>query len=340
MALIAPAIMTVSPSFMEPDTIMQYSQTSNAFEMLPGGEPRVKIGSDDLAVYAKRLDLRTKMASGQVAYNMLPTVNPIFTIGVTPTYLARLRYEFDHHDAAAAGRWGHAITDLYRLGSQQAHFQLMRTALIFGISPALGEGLANAAGVTVVNLPADSNGNTTIVTYDNGQMALFLLQLIGAIKNRILNIGLGVDVAVLAPQRVIQAWEYNIVQLVQFQRQGAGTESTAGTVKIVAGYNQDDIMWGCDDTLIGKGSGGSDLIIVGIPELIVPTATNAINTNKFAELTPGMRANIMQYADMIAPREITAPLPGGATDTLTEHRITSGWVIRPEAVTLLNATYQ
>jgi hypothetical protein len=39
----------------------------------------------------------------------------------------------------------------------------MRTAELYGINPALGEGLVNTAGATTTNLPADSNGNDTIL---------------------------------------------------------------------------------------------------------------------------------------------------------------------------------
>lgn len=340
MPLIAPAIQTVSPSFMEPDTIMQYSQVSGAYELLPNGMPRVKIGADDLVVYAKRLDLRTKMSAGQAAYNLLPTVEPVFSLISTPTYLTRVRYEYDHHDSAAAARWGHSITNLYRLGSQQAHFQFMRTALLKGINPALGEGIVNAVGATSINLPTDTNGNDTISTYDNGQMGLFLLQLIGAIKTRTNNLGIPREITVLAPQRVLQQWEYSVVQLVQFQRAGAGTESTAGMVKLVAGVNDDTIKWVCDDTLINAGSGGNtDLIIFCMPEIAVPDAPNAIDTNIFARLTPGFLECTVQYCDMVAPREITVPLPAGAVDTVSEHRISSGWPVRPEAITLLSAAF-
>ena len=339
MSLIAPAIQTVSPSFMEPATIIQYSQVSGAFEMLPSGEPKVKLATDDLGVYAKRLDLRTKMASGQAAYNELPSVEPVFSLIFTPTYLTRVRYEFDHHDAAASGRWGHSITDLYRHGTLQAHFQFMRTALIFGVNPQLSEGIANAAGTTAALLPADSNGNTTITTYDNGQMALYLLQQIAAIKTKTNNFGIGRQFTILAPQRILAQWEYNIVQLVQFQRIGAGTESTAGTVKLVAGYNEDDIRWCADDTLIAKGSSSTDLIIIVMPEIELVKPPGAIDTNEFAKVTPAWMECTAMYCDMVQPREITTPVPGGAVDTLSEHRISSGWAIRPEAVFLLSAPY-
>ena len=340
MGIIAPAYATINPSFMEPDILMAYSQVSGAFELLPGGKPRVKLSDGDLAVYIKRLDLRTKLASGQAAYNMLPTVEPVFSLMSTPTYLTRCRAEYDHHDTAASGRWGVAIQQAYRLGMRQAHFNFMRTALLFGINPSFGEGITNTAGATSVNLPADTNGNQTIVTYDNGQMGFFLLQTISAIKTRTNQIGTGRGFAILAPQRVLASWEYNVVQLVQFQRPGAGTESTAGLAKMVAEVNEDDIMWLTDDTLIGKGSGGNDLIVFVMPEIEVVDAHNEINTNEFAKITPGFLDCTAMYTDMVAPREITTPLPGGAVDVLSEHRISSGWGVRPEAITLLSAQYQ
>ena len=340
MAIIAPAYVTINPSFVEPDILVAYSQVSGAFELLPKGQPRVKLSDGDLAVYIKRLDIRTKMASGQAAYNMLPNVEPVFSYISTPTYLTRARAEYDHHDTAAAGRWGVGIQQAYRLGMRQAHFQFMRSALLYGVNPSYGEGIVNAAGATSANLPADTNGNTTIVTYDNGQMGLFLLQILGSIKTKTNNIGIGRQFTILAPQRILQQWEYNVVQLVQYQRPGGGTESTAGLVKLVAEVNEDDIKWVADDTLIGKGSGGLDLIVFVMPEVEMPDANNEINTNEFAKITPGFLECTALYTDMIAPREITTPIPGGAVDVLSEHRISAGWGIRPEAIYLLTAQYQ
>lgn len=340
MGIIAPSYVTINPSFMEPDILTNYSQVSGAFELLPQGRPRVKIADSDLAIYIKTLNIRTKVASGQAAYNMLPTVEPVFSYISTPTYLTRCRAEWDHHDAAAAGRWGVGIQQVYRLGMRQAHFQFMRTALLYGVNPAFGEGIVNAPGAASVNLPADTNGNDTIVSYDNGQMGLFLLQILGAIKTKTNNVGIGHQFTILAPQRILVQWEYNVVQLVQFQRQGAGTESTAGLVKLVAEVNEDDIKWVADDTLIGKGSGGVDLVIFVMPELDIPEAQGEINTNEFSKITPGFLDNTAMYCDMVAPREITTPIPGGAVDVLSEHRISAGWGVRPEGIYLLSAQYQ
>jgi hypothetical protein len=340
MANIAPAFVIVNPSFIEPDLLLPYSQVSGAFETLAEGEPLVRLGEGDLFVYIKRVDVRTKVAAGTAAYNLLPSTSTAASMISTPTYLLRVRGEYDHHDTAAMGRWGIDIVSAQRLGMRQGHFQLARSALLYGFNPANGEGLVNTNGATAVSLPPDSNGNDTIVTYDNGQLGVFLLSQISAMKSRTNQLGIGREFTILLPQRIGAAMEYqNIVQLVQFQRIGAGVTTTAGIVKEVLDWNKDVIKWTYDDTLIGKGAGGSDLILITMPKVKKP-AGSRINTNEFAKLSPGMEACTLMYSDMPAPREIPTPIPGGAIDVLSEWRITSGWGVRPEAVTAISAIYQ
>jgi hypothetical protein len=340
MANIAPSFTIVNPSFIEPGLILPYSQASGAFECLAEGEPLVRLGEGDLYVYIRRVDLRTKVAAGGAAYNLLPSISTTFGMIQTPTYLLRVRGEYDHHDTAAVARWGTSIVDLQRLGMRQGHFQLTRNALLYGFQPANGEGLLNATGATTVNLPPDSFGNDTIITYDNGQLAIFLLSQISALKTRTNQLGIGRKFTILGPQRDLGAMEYqNIVQLVQFQRAGAGSLPTAGDVKDILEMNKDEIIWAYDDTLIGKGANGTDAIVIVMPEVQKPQGSK-INTNEFAKLAPGIEACTLMYSDMAAPREIPTPLAGGAIDVLSEWRITSGWGVRPEAISVVSAAYQ
>jgi hypothetical protein len=337
---ISPAFVQVHPSYMMPDTLMPYSQASGAFDLLASGAPLIRLADGDLYAYIKRVDLRTRMAAGQSAYNQLPGVSFAMSQISAPTYLLRVRAEYDHHDTAAMARWGLSIVDAHRLGMRQATFQLMRNALLYGFNPANGEGLINASGATAITLPADSAGNTTVVTYDNGQMAFFLISQISAIKTRTNQLGIGRKFVIVGPQRTLGAMEYqNIVQLTSYQRPGAGSQSTAGVVKDVLEMNDDDIVWAYDDTLIGKGAGGNDAIIIVMPEVEQPKGAR-INTNEFAKLTPSMEACTLMLADMAAPREIPVPLAGGAIDVLAEQRCTSGWAVRPEALTIVTMQYQ
>ena len=339
MSKIAPAYTLVHPSYMMPEILLPYQQASGAFETLAKGEPLVRLGNEDLVAYIRRADIRTRMAAGMSAYNELPSVEVVMSMISTPSYLFRVRAEYDHHDTAALGNWGVPIVAAQRLGMRQSHFQIMRTALLQGMNPANGEGLLNANGVTVVPIPADSNGNTTVVTYDNGEFGLFLSQQVQAVKTATMQLGIGHKIVFLGPQRTLGQLQYNVVQLVQFQRAGAGSTSTAGLVKEVLETNEDEILWCYDDTLAGAGANGADIILLVMPEVEVPEDA-PVNTNEFAKLQPGLDACTLQLCDMIAPREIPTPIAGGAIDILSEMRSTSGWPVRPEAVRRLEIVYQ
>lgn len=340
MTIQAHAYRIVHPSFIEPEFLLQYSQASGFVDLLADEQLRVRIAEDDLLVYMKQLNLRTKMAANQASANELPGVDIQATMISAPTYLLRVRSEYDHHDVAAGGRWGFSVPDAYRLGMRQAHFQLCRDASLSGLNPSNGEGFLNAPNALSQNLPADTFGNDTVLTYDNGQMAFYLAGVIAAIKTRTNQLGISRKFTILGPQRTLSQLEYNVVQLTQFQRVGAGTASTAGTLKKILMDNGDELTWAYDDTLQGAGANSDiDVVILAMPEVAKP-AGETINTNIFASMTPGTNVCLTQYCDMAAPREIISPLAGGATDFLTEWRITSGWAPRYQALTLVNMTYQ
>jgi len=105
--------------------------------------------------------------------------------------------------------------------------------------------------------------------------------------------------------------------------------------------NEDELVWAYDDTLQGAGgSANADVIIIAMPEVAVPAGSSALNTNVFASLKPNNPTCLTQYSDMAAPREIISPLAGGATDVLSEWRLTPGWAPRPQALTIITANYQ
>jgi hypothetical protein len=125
--------------------------------------------------------------------------------------------------------------------------------------------------------------------------------------------------------------------LASFQRVGGGTATVTGTMQSVLGDAGHKFKWSYDDTLIGKGQGGVDLLIMTVPEVEAPSqSSGGPNTAEFNGMQPGMNATIIQLMDMAAPREIVGPLPAGAVDITSELRFTSGWAIRPEATTLIS----
>ena len=73
MGVVAPAVLQVHPNLMLPEAIMPYSQLSGAYETLPEGKIMVRLSEGDLAVYANRVDIRTKVNAGQSAFNQIPS---------------------------------------------------------------------------------------------------------------------------------------------------------------------------------------------------------------------------------------------------------------------------
>src|SRR5271154_7095098 len=131
MANIAPAQVIVHPSFIEPGIILPYAQASGAFDSLADGQPLPRLSEGDLFVYMKRIDVRTRISAGQSAYNSLPSISTALSLISTPSYLMRVRAEYDHHDTAAMAKWGVNLPEAQRLGMRQAHFQMARIALLY-----------------------------------------------------------------------------------------------------------------------------------------------------------------------------------------------------------------
>ncbi|MEG0234055.1 MAG: DUF2184 domain-containing protein [Hafnia sp.] len=341
MAAITPSYTIVNPSYIAPELIIGYQQASGAFETIASGNPQVRLGVGDQYVYLRKLDIRTQVTSSQSGNgNQLPSVAMDARMISTPTYLFRCRGIYDHHDTAAAGNWNVALPEAQRLGMRQGIFQQLRTALLFGMTPAEGEGLLNTAGATTETLPADTEGNSTVLSYDHGQLAQYLLGHVQAALTRTMQLGRQLRVVILGPQRILGAMEIQqIVQLTSYQRPGGGTDTVGGTVKQVLKGAGVQIDWVYDDTLIGAGAGGTDAVIITIPEVEVPMVNPTVNTNEFAKLSPSLAANALMFCDMAAPREIPTPIAGGAVDVLAEMRSTSGWAVRPEAITILSMAY-
>lgn len=335
----ASAYVLTHPSFVEPEIINQITQSSGFVDLLADSQLRVRLAEDDLYVYMKTLNIRTKAAAGQTAFNELPGVDIAASMISTATYQLQVAAQYNHHDTRAGANWGFSVPEAYRLGMRQANFLLARDAALYGLNPQNGEGIVNAPGATAVNLPPDSYGNATVLTYDNGQMAFYLAQQVQQLKTRTFQMGVGREFTLCGPQRTLGSFEYNIVELVQFQRQGAGSESTKGTLKEILMANGDTLNWVYDDTLIGKGSGATDLVILDMPKVETPKKMGAVDTNVFSGLTPNNSTCVTQYADMAAPREILSPGPRGYTDCLQEWRISSGWVPRTAALTLISMPY-
>lgn len=257
------------------------------------------------------------------------------------TYRISSRSQYSYLDTDAADRWGYSLIEGLRLANRQGHAQMLRNMLLYGVNAANNEGITNSPNAVTLNLGNDSKGNDSYTTWDSGEMAKFMLGLIADQKTRMLLLGQPLTTVILSPQRFMKALEWTgIVELTSYQRPGGGTGTVGTVVKDVADKaTGDDIIFCQDDTLIGKGAGGNDLIIVTNPTIEVPEARHTINTNIFSTLVPNQQAVNVMFCDMAAPTEIPSPMPDGGLTTLYTMRATPGWNFRPEGITLLSAKY-
>ncbi len=333
-----PSVVRANPHFAEPDFIAQYSQASGAFEALEGGKTRVKLSPGDLYVYINGIKVRTEQVSGQAAGNLLPSASIIAEQYSTATYLIRSRAIYDRHDMEAAGNYALSLPTAQDYALEQGIYQQMRSGLLYGFNAANGEGLLNTPGAISVNLPPDSEGNTTLGTYDNGQMGLFWLQQMTNLQIGMYQSGFGLKdrIVIISPQRVfLYLANAAIIDVVSYQRPGAGTATVGQAIAQVAGEQGNTVEWHFDDTLEGKGASGADMVIMTIPELETPRGT-PYNTNRFGEITPQMKAINLMYSDLPAPMKIPTPVEDGALSIVQEIRVTSGWCVRPQGVYLVS----
>lgn len=333
------AQLKVHPSFSEPDAIITYAQPSSCFSLLENGEPRVKIGQADLNVYINSIDIRSQAFNSQFQPSLLPSASLVGTYGQTQTYNVIVRCEYGPDDTAAASAYNISLPQALDFANKQGIYQGMRSMLLYGVNTNNGEGLVNTVGATAVTLPADSYGNTSVTTYDNGELSLWLLQQVNNLLINTYQTGSAGKIVFLGPQRIInQMLLVNIVQVTSYQRPGAGTSTTAAIVEALAKERGYDVEWGFDDTLIGQGAGGSDLVLMTLPEIETP-AIDGLNTNEFGKLKPHLNAVNLMYTDMAAPMKIPTPIPDGSITQVDRLRASCGWCVRPQGLFLLSMPY-
>jgi hypothetical protein len=325
------------PSYTMPGMIVQQSLVSGFTGILGGGNVQARLNTTDVAVYMQSLKFKANSVISQNPANSLPNgVDLLPEMRSIPTYFIRAKAEYDSHDVAAAGNWNVSLDAAIKLALKQSHFERIRDAALYGVNAGNNEGILNAPNIGTAALPADSHANDGWIDYDNGELLTWLLHRINDITSRTFTSGAPVRLAMLMPVRLLNKLTTGIVQLVSYQREGAGSNSVEGSLKSVLEWNGKDIEFYVDNTLEGKGDGGTDGIILAIPEL-VDQSDSAFNTNVFASLQPNITANIVQMCDTPEPVFKTVPLSLDNNEIMSEQKIIPAWGLRPEAITFISA---
>lgn len=341
MSYLFPAQAKVTPSFSEPDLIVQYAQASGFMYTMENSNLRVRLGKDDLFAYVNALNIGTEAVAAQFGSSWLPSTSLQAQFEQAQTYVLRNRNDYDDSMERAAARYNVALPQAIELGQRQGIYQRLRSMYWYGLNPSNNEGILNTQGATSVTLPADTGGSTTVESYSPNDMYRFILQQIALTKTRMYQSGANIAnrIVIASPQReFLQFQMASIVQVTSYQRPGGGTNTVAGSIQKIAEEAGDSVEWVYDDTLIGKGAGGTDMVVMTIPEVEVPTMKDP-NTNIFGKMQPSTLAVNTQYADVAAPIKIITPIPDGGLTQMLEMRATAGWCWRPQGVTLISMPY-
>lgn len=333
------AFVMAHPSYRIPGIILEQAQISGAIETLGGGGPMAKLGQGDLYVYATKMTMSAQTKVNAASSNRLPSASVAPRLISTPTYRLQTVSNIDGFAESDANNWGFSLTEGLRLAGQQSIAQTQRSMLLFGVFGSKGEGLLNTSGAATTTPPADAFGQITYQNYDPGTMVLVLTQAISKIRVRTNAIGgAPIRIVILAPQRFIDAMQtYQIVQLTNYQRPGAGSGTVATTLQEILNQNKvAEVTLEADDSLIGAGASGTDAILIVAPEIVVAKKPMGFDTNKFAELAPNLSACTLQLQDAAAPTEYATPVAYNSTARMQTQRMTSGWGIRGEGLNIIS----
>lgn len=342
MSILAPSFVKINPSYTVPGLLVDQTQRSGAFHLLPNSSIQATLGLADKAVYMHRMGIKTRNSISQDSQNELATVDINLSQVQTLTYLIQNQAIFNRHEVAAGAAYNVAVPSAFSLALKQAHFNQLRDLLLYGFQPEYGEGMLNAVGAKATVIPPDSNNTKDVLNMIPGEVSEFLLKEIQDIQNRTQHAGMKCVFTLLGPQRVLNLLETSkIVQLTSYQVKGGGTATVYGQIQSILEDKGDAILWQYDDTLKGKGANGADALILTMREINLSGYDGMPNTNIFGQsISPQDPSCNLMFADVPAPTEFITPMPGTATHIQMEMRATPGWAVRPEATTIISAAVE
>lgn len=230
---------------------------------------------------------------------------------------------------------GQSLLETERSYMEASAYQRVHYGAWFGFSSTDNQGLYTMSAKS--NLPADSGGNITIISYIPTELFAFIVQTAQSMMNVTFNEAKPVILS--SSVRIINYLNATIMPLTQSQKDGGGIDSIAGTYERVLGkwLNAGKIELIADELLKGTGTGGADIISFTAPGL---------DPQKDVDLFP---QNIDLSNDMVANTLLTQVLPlitkpNPEQDFTIVHngrmKVTPGALLRYEANKIIEAKYE
>lgn len=219
--------------------------------------------------------------------------------------------------------------------AKQAINQRRHQAILFGFDNSLDQGIT--ANSTIQTMPSDSNGNSTLLTYNINELQVFLTKLVRDAMDQSFN--LIKPIVFASSVRVINYLKSAIVPVGSYL-QGGGVDSVAGVFdRVVSEWlGCPKIEFIADDLLRGASESDQDTILVIAPGMDTQNSgSEDINQNLVGEYN-SINYNTM-YDAAEGLKEMTRPDDFGHFSKLYTYKMTPGATLRSEAVIELQISY-
>ena len=261
-----------------------------------------------------------------------------FTVGQLSSLFYAINSKVDYTEEDEKGfskLTGQSLIETLRYISEQGVNNRAHILCSYGSEDGYQQGIATQA--TKTNLPADSTGATTVVTYNPVEMVKFLTKTINEIRN--LTYDASMPTVIFAPINFVSYIETELVDFLNSANAG-GLTSIIGTMNLAQMLaNKKTLVIHADDTLKGRGAGGKDAFLLVAPRITNRDKAGRFNQNLLAEGTNNALHNTLMIASVLDQIDVNPKVNRVYSEThLT--KLTSGWLIRKDTAILCTYTYE
>lgn len=328
----------VNPSVVLPGILTPQIQKVD-FEKYIGSKTSLASTKDEMVYVVTAQNINSETSVGQ-QWNQGLT-RQTYSLGQLglPLYRINAYIEYDENEQAKfeALSNGVGLPNFLENLAKQGINQRKHQGILFGFDSTKSQGIV--ANSTDSNLPADSAGANTILTYNIAELQAFLSQIARSVMDT--TFGASKPVVIASSQRVINYLKTAIVPLASNQANGGGVESIAQTYsKVISkwlGVGKVDFV--ADDLLKEAGTNSKDIILFIAPGADSQEAVSEdVNQNLVGDLN-SINYNTMYDAGE-GLRKIERPADFDIFSSLLTYKMTPGATLRSEAVVKVEVSYQ
>ena len=255
-----PAVQRLYPSSQAPGAIIQSINFKPFWRMTNRGAINRILKPTDKAFYAMTVTPTARAVWSQDNIYGLPSCDYSVSQIQTPVIRIGNQATWTPEDNELAGEYNIPHADLLMAIQMQGLSEFMARVMFYGINSTTG--IFNTGQLMAGNLPPDSLGNSTILTYNAASLFQYFQTKFAEIKAAMRN---NVDsIVVYTSTRIwTQIVTAKIVSLTSYQIAGAGTATVVEASSNIEGSLGMKLYFACDDNMQGvNGNANTDYIVI------------------------------------------------------------------------------